>query len=364
MPPARIERIPVTELEFDPQNPRLPESLQDSTQEEILRHLFNQAALHELAMSFIDNGYFEHEPLIVSPRSADRTRKVLEGNRRLAALTILLYLPPAEDEDLAFTMDPPPTGDQLNALREVPCYVVEDLGDVHRFLGFRHIGGIKTWSAEAKARYLLNEVRRAHESHPSDNAFTVVGRQVGSNALGVRNPYIAMKILVFARQEFGIDVTPVQHRRFGVWNRAMNSPDLRNYIGLGDPRTYAEVEDAITKLSQDKLREVLLDLTPRPNARRAVLADSRDVTVYAAVLQHETAHQVLRDTHDLRLARQIVDYNELHHRIEQIARNVSILNEEVDQEGASVEALEPSNDLHRRTRNLVVLVKAAVNVTA
>ena len=314
-------------------------------------------------MSFVDNGFFEHEPLIVSGASSEGIRRVLEGNRRLAALTTLLRIPPADADDVSFILDPAPTPEQLDALREIPCYIVADLADVHRFLGFRHIGGIKTWSAEAKARYLLDEVRRAHQSDPSQNAFTVVGRQVGSNALGVRNPYIAMKILIFARAEFGIEVTPVQHRRFGVWNRAMNSPDLRDYIGLGHPRTYDQVEDAIGRLEEDKLREVLLDMIKQPEARRAVLTDSRDVTVYAAVLQHPAAHQVLRDTQDLRLARQIVEYEELHQRITQIARSVSLVNEEVDHDGASIEALEPSNDLHRRTRNLVLLVDAAVNDT-
>ena len=225
--------ISVQKLRLDPENPRLPEHLHGADQEELLKYLHANAALGELATSFVDNGFFVHEPLIVSQPDETGTHSVLEGNRRLAALTILLQLDVAETLGLAFSLDPQPTPEQISELRGAPCFVVEHPEDVHRFLGFRHIGGIKTWSAEAKARYLLAEVRRAHEQNPEKNPFTAVGRAVGSNAQGVRNPYIAMSILIRGREQFGIDISSDSASyRFGVWNRAMNSPDLRNYIGF------------------------------------------------------------------------------------------------------------------------------------
>ena len=146
---------------LDSENPRLPEHLHGADQEELLKYLHANAALGELATSFVDNSFFVHEPLIVSQPDETGTHSVLEGNRRLAALTILLRLDTAKALDLAFAIDPVPTAEQLGELREIPCFVVERPEDVHRFLGFRHIGGLKTWSAEAKARYLLAEVRRA-----------------------------------------------------------------------------------------------------------------------------------------------------------------------------------------------------------
>ena len=249
-----------------------------------------------------------------------------------------------------------PTEDQLGQLREVPCFVVADAEDVHRFLGFRHIGGIKTWSAEAKARYLLAEVYRAHEQFPEKNPFTVVGRAVGSNAQGVRNPYMAMKILTRGREQFGIEVTAIQQHRFGVWNRAMNSPELRKYIGFGDARTFEEVENALENLSENHLREVLRDMTPE-SGQRAVLTDSRDVTIYAAVLQNERAHETLRKYGDLALARQIVEQAEMPQRIKQIGRLVEVLNREVERQGAPSEARAPASELAALARSLLALVE-------
>ena len=360
----QLTMISVERLRFDSRNPRLPESLQGASQEALLEYLYENAALDELAMSFVDNGFFAHEPLIVSQPDKAGIQTVLEGNRRLAALTILLSLDTADELDIAFSMDPLPTAEQLARLREIPCLEIEDPMDVHRFLGFRHIGGIKAWSAEAKARYLLIEVRRARRRHPDKNPFTVVGRAVGSNAQGVRNPYMAMRILICARDQFGIDITAIQRHRFGVWNRAMNSPRLRNYIGFGDARTFEEVKTALEGLLERNLREVFKDMMPGDGGQRAVLADSRDVTIYAAVLQNERAHAVLRKYDDLSLARQIVEQAEIPQRIRQIGRSVELLNREVERQGAPHEALAPASELAALARSLVALVEVAVRTDA
>src|SRR4051794_1303207 len=87
MPPERRD-IAIEELILDAQNPRLPEELQGGAQGPVLRYLADNGAIGELVRSMADNGYFEHEPLIVTP--ADSKYIVLEGNRRLAALKILL----------------------------------------------------------------------------------------------------------------------------------------------------------------------------------------------------------------------------------------------------------------------------------
>ena len=201
-------KVDITQLWLDELNPRLPEELRHATQSAILSYLFTNADLDELARSMVDNGFFVHEPLIVTARpTPSGSYDVIEGNRRLAALHILLQLPVAVESELSFPFleEEGVAVENLESLRTIPCYVIADRDDVHRFLGFRHIGGIKTWSAEAKARYLLREVERlAGEVDESAyrSIFTLVGRRVGSNAQGVRNPYIAIKILLYGRDEF------------------------------------------------------------------------------------------------------------------------------------------------------------------
>ena len=314
-----IQHIRVDALLLDDENPRLPERLRGKPQSEILVHLFQQGALEELAQSYLDNGFFQHEPLIVVPAGATQYT-VVEGNRRLAALEILLGA--AEADEISFIAIEP-SAEQASGLSEVPCFVVESRDLVHPFVGFRHIGGIKTWPPEAKARYVLAEVRRIVQKGTSEDPFRELGRRVGSNAQGMRNPYIAIRVLLYAREEFGLSVEFVQESRFGVWLRCMNSADIRGYIGLGQGRTYEEIEEAVRALDRERLSEVLSDLR-REGSARALLGDSRDVTAYGRVLADQRAHDILRRTRDLTLAKQVIDQMDLGARARRIAESVTV----------------------------------------
>jgi hypothetical protein len=344
-------RYGIDELILDPDNPRLPEELQGGTQAAILSYLYDNATLDELARSFIDNGFFEHEPLMVTGENGKYV--TLEGNRRLAALKVLFQAPEALEAELEFDVDEP-TQDRREELQRIPAFVVPSRDDVRKYLGFRHIGGIKTWSAEAKARYLTDEVERAVVAE-SANPFRDVARRVGSNVQGVRNSYIAMATLRAAR-DIGIKVDHVQHRRFGVWLRAMNSPELREYIGLDNPRSYEDVRLALDNLDREHIEEVLGDMTPAEGTKRPVLADSRDVTIYALVLANSRAHSALRRYQDFEVARQIVEQAELPKRVRQLARSIELVIDEVSRaETQDVAVFEAAEELFAQARSLLAI---------
>lgn len=343
----------VAELALDPNNPRLPEDLQGASQERLLEYLYENGSLDELARSFADNGYFQHEPLIVAGDEIEGFPfTTLEGNRRLATLKILLGLPPALGDDWDVGLDEPLSAERAAELASVPCYRVESREEVHKYLGFRHIGGIKTWSAEAKARYLLQEVDKAHQ-RGDRQPFLDVARRVGSNTQGVRNSYLAIAALRHGRDEFGIDVGFVLRRRFGVWLRCMNVPDLRSYVGLDSAKSYEEVRQAIQGLHKERLQEVLTDLTPA-DGTKAVLEDSRDVTSYGRVLANDQAHAALRKYSDLRIAQQVVERAELPLRIERMAQQLEILLQEIQR--ADVEA--PTRDAIEHLYDIVLSIRA------
>src|SRR5258708_18019125 len=83
--------IPVSQdrLFVDEDNPRLSSSSAGASQEELLRVLWTEMAVNEVAISIAANGFFKEEPLFVIPRGrlgADSKQNytVVEGNRRLA----------------------------------------------------------------------------------------------------------------------------------------------------------------------------------------------------------------------------------------------------------------------------------------
>ena len=357
-----MRHIPVSDLLLDGENPRLPERLHGRSQSELLDFLHAQGVLEELAQSYLDNGFFQHEPLIVLPTGEGDKYTVVEGNRRLAALKILHGVP--EAGDIRFVgMDYPSRAklDQLG-LGKIPCFPISNREHIHAYIGFRHIGGLKTWSPEAKARYLIVEVKKLVEAGAAD-PFRELGRQVGSNAQGVRNPYLAIRILLHAREEFGLDVTYVQDHRFGVWLRCMNSGDIRTYIGLCNARTYQEIEEALKGIRGDRLEEVFGDLKSPGGRARAVLGDSRDVTAYGRVLANERARATLRKTGDLSLAKQIVEELGLGQRAWRLVDSVKLFVDalhRVELEDMPSDLLEATEDLARVARSARDIVRGRI----
>ena len=349
--PQEMQHIPVGNLLLDSENPRLPESLHGESQSEILDFLHEQGVLEELAQSYLDNGFFQYEPLIVLRADGEEDYTVIEGNRRLAALKILRGAP--EAGDLHFPgIEPSP--EQIERLGEVPCFFISNRGEIHAYIGFRHIGGLKTWPPEAKARYLFPEVRKLVDAGAAD-PFRKLGRRFGSNTQAVRNPYLAIRILLYARDEFGLDVTYVQKRRFGVWLRCMNSGDIRTYIGLGPARTYREIEDALARIDRDRLAEVLGDLQSKGGRAQAVLGDSRDVTTYGRALADKRARATLRATGDLSLARQVVDELELEPRAQRLVKSLELFLETLSR----AETADFSNGLLQATEELSRLSRSS-----
>jgi hypothetical protein len=345
---TNIQILPVAELRLDPDNPRLPADIQGGEEPAIIRYLWDNAALDELVQSFVDNGFFEHEPLIGVAETGGCV--ILEGNRRLSALKILLGEPAAADAGIEARLDQAPSSEQLRHLRHVPVYVVADREEVHKYLGFRHIGGIKTWSAEAKARYLMLETDRAHEAGV-EQPFLEVARRVGSNSQGVRNSYTAIGLLRHARASYGIDVNEVLERRFGVWTRCMTASDVRHYIGLNGARGYDDVREDIEAVEEGPLREVVGDLTSR-KGRPPLLRDSRLVTVYGRILQHPVAHDVLRRHEDLDVARQVVDMAELPDRLLDLRHRVDLARAEAERSEYAEDLMDAAEALFRAARSL------------
>jgi hypothetical protein len=353
-PPERQE-IPVEELHLDPDNPRLPEELQGADQVTLLDYLHNETVLDELIRSFNDNGFFPHEPLIVV-KDPKLGWVALEGNRRLAAIMVLTGSPEAKDLGLKPALEAPPKPAKLKALSRVPAYVVAKREDVHLYLGFRHIGGIKTWSAESKARYLMEEADRAAQRDAA-NPFLEVARRVGSNSQGVRNSYTAVALLRHARDEFGLQITYLLHNRFGVWTRCMTATDVRHYIGLNGGKRYEEVLQDIDAVERDHLKEVIDDLSPQ-DGKRPVVYDSRDVTIYGQVLLHPIAHELLRRHGDLQVARQVVELAALPERLRDLRERIDTARDEAQLAEFSSDLSDAADDLWRAGRALRATVQA------
>ncbi len=154
-PEGGYRRYKTADLLLDDKNPRLVELTigNEPSQFDLLKTLFEQMAVEEVAMSIAYNGYFAHEPLIIEPTEGNKYT-VIEGNRRLAAVQLLLSAElrkklKATDLPDIDSIDPK----RRKELETLPAFV-STRKDVWRYLGFKHVNGPATWGAYAKAQYI------------------------------------------------------------------------------------------------------------------------------------------------------------------------------------------------------------------
>jgi hypothetical protein len=349
LPP--IEFVDVERLALDDQNPRLPEALQGASEQELLQYLFETGVLSELAVSMTANGYFVNEPLVALKELSHGKHVVIEGNRRLATVKVMLGDADASGEGLRFDDDLQPTSERQEELRALPVYLVDSRDDVRGFLGFRHIGGLKEWGPEAKARYIVQQVDRVIQEGAED-PYKVISREVGVAIQTVRNSYLALRLLRYGREEFGIPTDHLQTDRFGVWVRTMSSKDVLGYVGLQLPRKVSDIESSFAAVSESRLREVLSDLTPSEGEKKALLADSRDVTKYGQVLASEKARSILRRTRSLAIAKDVIEQAAIPSRIRRLAELCTSITDEVGRSELGDDAVSAAEDLVSQARTL------------
>lgn len=302
-PVAALTPLDVADLLLDAENPRLPEGTTAAekgkrrlsaaeVQAKILEYFREEGNLDELAKSYSDNGYFQTEPLIVTRDGAPPGKWiVLEGNRRLAALQVVLNGSSDEHSRLDVTV----SSALKRKLAAVPVLEVAHREDATAMIGFRHIGGLKFWDSEAKARWIKHQVDAASQT---SEPFGHVARMVGMPGSSIRYYYLAASCARVAREESKYNILQlVRGDRFGVFLRALESPGVRGYIGLSKATAYKDIEHDIANVraKPNHLIAVLDDLSKPLESGKPLIEDSRFVAKYGQMLSDDTVRQVLRN---------------------------------------------------------------------
>ena len=239
MDTEKITPMKVSDLAFDLKNPRLPEfGLTDkSTETEVIKVLWEAMDVKELVMSIAASGFFRHEPLII----AQETRKnvVIEGNRRLAAVKLLLN--PALVEDLK--ADIPVIGDNdKKALQNLPT-LAGTRKSAWRYLGFKHVNGPAKWSSYAKARYIA-DVRKNFSVTLED-----IAKQIGDTHKTVQRLFRGLMVIEQAEdlRVFHRDDRTRRHFSFSHLYTGLDYDGISDFIGLPPETDEDEAPVPVTK---------------------------------------------------------------------------------------------------------------------
>lgn len=292
-----IDYLPVKDLHFDYANPRLAEyEIQKKTSEgEILKILCEAMDVRELVQSIAASGYFSHEPIIVA--SEGGRDLVIEGNRRLAAVKLLLK--PNLVRDLGWTV-PSLDTDAIAALQELPA-IRSTRKDAWRYLGFKHVNGPAKWSSYAKAIY-IGEVHRNFGVSLGD-----IANQIGDRHNTVQRLYRGLMVLEQAERAEVFDREDRFRSRlsFSHLYTGLDYDGFKQFLHLTPKEE--EAKEPVPKTRVKQLGELLRWLYGSKREKQPPVIESQnpDLRVLNQVLGNRESIAALRANAPLQVAYQL-----------------------------------------------------------
>jgi hypothetical protein len=289
-----IEKKPVKDLVFDPNNPRLPTSRRNSSEQVILEHMIDKENVFDLIGSIGEQGYFPGEPLLVVPSSSrEGMFEVVEGNRRLAALMLL------KDPDKATikrnTITELVRTKKVSPPNEVEVIVFKERNEILDYLGYRHITGVDQWDSLAKARY-LTQLRDFHKNDYTkpDELYKHLAKLIGSRTDYVKKLIGGYMLYEAIAQEDYYDIPNLNEESFSF-------SLLTTAVSYSNISDFVEIKDDSEKISfsLERLKELTQWLFKEGPEGFTRVPESRDIRKLNSVVASAKALEVFRNGRSL-----------------------------------------------------------------
>ena len=286
-----IDFIDLENIKLDDKTPRLPSSFRKKKigKPEIVNWMLNDASIIELMLAIGQSGFFIGESLLVIPDDNEQGKYiVVEGNRRLTSVILL------NDPSLA-TSQKIKIDKVLNETTErpkvLPCIIFKSREDINKYLGYRHITGVKSWGILPKARY-LNELSK----ELNDTDFTIkcrkLAKSIGSRSDYVRNLLTAYELYLKIEDQafFKIKSLDETTLHFNYLSDLLSRENIRNYINVdiksNEPTSHVYIDklELLTRWFFEK----------NENGRSRVLGDSKHLGMLDKVLEDKHAEEYFR----------------------------------------------------------------------
>ncbi len=289
-----LRRIRVSDLTFDLKNPRLSEYelSPNPTETELVSLLWDTMDVRELVLSIEASGFFSHEPIIVT-YEGEKTI-VIEGNRRLAAVKLLL------NPDLAteLKVDIPQISEKdRNELRELP-FIADTRENAWRYLGFKHVNGPAKWSSYGKSQYIA-DVHRKYKVRLED-----IARQIGDTHKTVQRLFRGLMVIEQAERikAFSREDRYNRHFSFSHLYTGIGYEGISSFIGLSSEND--ESEEPVPEEKKAELKDLCLWLygSRKEDKRPVIQSQNPDLRRLDAVVANRESVAALRAGTELVLA--------------------------------------------------------------
>ncbi len=322
---TQIKEETLDHLFLDAKNPRLGRhNVEKGLSQDDVLELMKPWTLEELAVSFLESGFWPQEALIAVNEPIDKTKKsglvVVEGNRRLAALKMIDRTRSGVEtsskwKDLVSQFKP----EAFQRLTNIPFILKPDRRSLQSYLGFRHVTGIKEWNPAEKAQFI------AHLIEDEKLDYEQVRRRIGSKLPAVRMNYISYRLLLqMEGQDDQVDVDKVEDR-FSVLYLSLRTEGVQNYLQIDIESEPKSARKPVPQSRLEELASFALWLFGKGD-QKPIISDSRDVDEFGRVLLSRKAIEYLERTPQpsFEVARRMagVDEDEISKHIERAADEI------------------------------------------
>jgi len=246
--PKNIQWKHPDELYLDADNPRLAgDDLESNDQIEIIKVLWREKAVAELVASIAENGYWKHEELFATKEGSHLV--VIEGNRRLAAVKLLLH--PELAEEAGIRNIPDITEKVRASIIELPVIECSRF-QVWQYLGFKHVNGPQDWDSIAKAEYIA----RVHNDYGI--SLEEIARTIGDRNNTVKRLYRGLMVLKQAEDSGVFNRSDIYSSRFAyshLWT-GLTFTNTQEFIGLQPEKSFKP--NPVPKSKLENLGELCL----------------------------------------------------------------------------------------------------------
>lgn len=281
----------IDELALDPLNPRLRDEEEDADQGGLLSIMSRRFRVDEIAESILVSGWLDNDPLMGFRGQADGEPHVivLEGNRRLAAVKMLLDPGLAPDvhrsrwEQLSRQLAPE-TRAAIQRLRVLIFDGRED-PDVASYIGYRHVAGVLPWAPMEKAEYIDRLVRMGF-------GYDEIAERLGSRRSHMRRHHVAF-LLVTQATTLGLAGARQMGDGFGLLLRALQTEGVKDYLGVIETDDPEANRDPVPASKHAEFGDFVA-WTFGTDTEQRILPESRELTKWGRILSSPSAVAYLR----------------------------------------------------------------------
>lgn len=290
-PEGKLTPLDPLKLQLDSHNPRLTKEQEGSSQPDLLRIMIEEFKVEEIAESIIATGYLPFDPLIGWEH--DGVTTILEGNRRIAAIQLLLNpaLAPEKYRKTWTALSRRLPAEERRLLENLEVKVFPDRGavDVRAYIGFRHVTGPLKWPAHEKASFIAQLVEQDGWTYEQ------IAERLGSYPKLVERHYVAHQVVRQAREE-ELPGSPEMENAFGVLLRALQTRAIVAFLGLSYPDDPKKSRKPVPNNKLDNLKRFVEWTFGVKGEKAPLLTDSRQLTKWGRILQSDKAVQYLKTT--------------------------------------------------------------------